>query len=77
MRKYFLQLVLVYKYLCFGDPNWIAYVCGVSWWRVLGESVSINGVCAEIQTKHINTLCGQNLEFVNDKQAVYIVTTGL
>jgi hypothetical protein len=24
-------------------------------------------VCSEIHTKHINTLCGQNAEFVNVK----------
>jgi hypothetical protein len=24
-------------------------------------------VCSEIHTKHINTLCGQNVEFVNVK----------
>ena len=34
-------------------------------------------VCSEIHTKHINTLCGQNVEFVNVKLAVHIVTTGL
>jgi hypothetical protein len=27
----------------------------------------IIGVCSEIQTKHINTLCGQKVEFVNVK----------
>jgi hypothetical protein len=27
----------------------------------------ISAVCSEIQTKHINTLCGQNVEFVNVK----------
>jgi hypothetical protein len=27
----------------------------------------INAVSAEIHTKHINTLCGQNVEFVNVK----------
>jgi hypothetical protein len=25
----------------------------------------IIAVCAEIRTKHINTLCGQNVEFLN------------
>jgi len=34
-------------------------------------------VCSEIQSKHINTLCGQNLELLKVKLAVYIVTTGL
>ena len=37
----------------------------------------IMAVCSEIHTKHINTLCGQNVEFVNVKLVVYIVTTGL
>jgi len=27
----------------------------------------IIAVCSQIHTKHINTLCGQNLEFVNVK----------
>jgi hypothetical protein len=32
---------------------------------VLVESRSIDVVCSEIQTKHINTLCGQKVEFLN------------
>jgi len=27
-------------------------------------------VCSQIHTKHINTLCGQNVEFVNVKFSV-------
>ena len=27
----------------------------------------IIAVCSEIHTKHINTLCGQNVELLNDK----------
>jgi hypothetical protein len=27
----------------------------------------IIAVCSEIHTKHINTLCGQNVEFMNAK----------
>ena len=34
-------------------------------------------VCSEIHTKHINTVCGQNVELLNVKLAVHIVTTGL
>jgi len=30
--------------------------------------------CSEIHTKHINTVCGQNVEFVNVKLVVHIVT---
>jgi len=37
----------------------------------------IMAVCSEIHTKHINTLCGQNVELLNVKPAVHIVTTGL
>jgi len=34
-------------------------------------------VCSQIHTKHLNTLCGQNLELLNVKLVVHIVTTGL
>jgi len=37
----------------------------------------IMAVCSEIQTKHKNTLCGQNVLLLNVKLAVHIVTTGL
>jgi hypothetical protein len=32
-------------------------------------------VCSQIHTKHINTLCGQNVELFNVKLVVHIVTT--
>ena len=32
-------------------------------------------VCSQIHTKHINTLCGQNVEFLDVKLVVHIVTT--
>jgi len=34
-------------------------------------------VCSQIHTKHINTVCGQNVELLNVKLAVHIVTNGL
>jgi len=37
----------------------------------------IIAVCSEIHTEHINALCGQNVELVNVKVVVHIVTTGL
>ena len=37
----------------------------------------IIAVCSEIHTKHINTLCGLNVEFVNVNLVVHIVTAGL
>ena len=37
----------------------------------------IIAVCSQIHTKHINTLCGQNVELLNVKLAVYKVTAGL
>jgi hypothetical protein len=35
----------------------------------------IIAVCSQIHTKHINTLCGQNVGLWNVKLAVHIVTT--
>ena len=37
----------------------------------------IIAVCSQIHTKHINTLCWQNVELLNVKLAVHTVTTGL
>ena len=34
-------------------------------------------VCSEFHTKHINTVCGQNVELSNVKLVVQIITTGL
>jgi hypothetical protein len=33
--------------------------------------------CSQIQTKHINTPCGPNIELLNVKLVVNIVTTDL
>ena len=35
----------------------------------------IMAVCSEIHTKHINTLRGQNVELLNGKLVIHIVTT--
>ena len=37
----------------------------------------IIAVCSQIHTKHINILCGQNVELLNVKFVVRIVTNGL
>ena len=37
----------------------------------------IIAVCSQIHTKHVNTLCGQNVALLNVKLAVHIVTTDL
>ena len=37
----------------------------------------IIAVCSQIHTKHTNTLCGLNVELLNVKLAVHIVTTVL
>ena len=37
----------------------------------------IFAVFSEIHTNHVNTLCGQNVEFLNVKLVVHIVTIGL
>jgi len=34
-------------------------------------------VCSHMHTKHINTLCVPNVEMLNIKLVVHIVTTGL
>jgi hypothetical protein len=34
-------------------------------------------VCSQTHTKHKNTVCGQNVELLNVKLTVHIVTTGL
>jgi len=36
----------------------------------------IIAVCSQIHTKHIKTLCGENVELLNVKLVVHIVTTG-
>jgi hypothetical protein len=37
----------------------------------------IIALCSQIHTKHTNTLCGQNVELLNVKLAVHIVTNVL
>ena len=37
----------------------------------------IIAVCYQTHKKHINTLCVQNVGFLNVKLVVYIVTTGV
>jgi hypothetical protein len=36
----------------------------------------IIAVCSQIHTKHINTLYGLNVQLLNVKLAIHIVTTG-
>ena len=67
-----------------------SYICSYSPYRAVNtlrlcyrkESVNVvwgNISCFffQIHTKHINTLCGQNVEMLNVKLVVHIVTTGL
>jgi hypothetical protein len=37
----------------------------------------IIAVCSQIHTKHINTLCGQNIPLFKVKLTVHIVTTAI
>jgi len=37
----------------------------------------IIAVCSQIHTKHVNTRCGQNVELLNVKLAVHILTIGV
>jgi len=34
-------------------------------------------VCSQVHTKHINTLFGRNVDLLNVKLAVHLMTTGL
>jgi len=36
----------------------------------------ITAVCSQLHTKHINTLCRQNVQLLNVKLLVHLVTTG-
>jgi len=37
----------------------------------------IIAVCSQIRTKHIYTLCGQNVELSNVELLIHVLTTGL
>jgi len=37
----------------------------------------IIAVCSQIHTKYLNTLCEQNVELLNVKLLVHVITTGL
>jgi len=37
----------------------------------------IIAVCSELHTKHTNTVCGQDVDLLNVKLTVHIVTTGV
>ena len=37
----------------------------------------IIAVCSETHTKHVNTVCGQNVELLNVKLTIHIVTIEL
>ena len=37
----------------------------------------IIAVCSQIHIKHINTLCGQNVELLSVELVVHIVTIGI
>ena len=37
----------------------------------------IIAVCFEVHSKHLNAVCGQDVELLNVKLVVHILTTGL
>jgi len=51
-----------------------SYVIKTNQLMVCREIISVS---SQIHTKHINTLCGQNVVLLNVKLVVHIVTTGL
>jgi hypothetical protein len=50
----------------------VKYVIEISQLILYTEIIA---VCSQIHTKHTNTRCGQNVELVNVKLVVHIVTT--
>jgi hypothetical protein len=73
--------LLYTRYLCYASKSQSAY--GIFVLRVrnflrdgpLMLYSEINAVCSENHTKHVSTLCGQNVELLNVKLVVHIVTT--
>jgi hypothetical protein len=55
--------------------QWLLYVPPSSSELILCKEIIT--IYIAIHTKHINTLCGKNAEFVNVKLVVHIVTTGI
>jgi len=50
----------------------------INWLVCITETECVYcAVCSEIHTEYINTLCGQNLELMNVKLVVHIVTNGI
>jgi hypothetical protein len=65
-----------------GEPSKEDMLCRMSgsYGRILlrcGFFVYGNNRCSQIHTIYINTLCGQNVELLNVKLMVHLVTTGL
>ena len=56
--------------------QWTLYVLVIKTSQLMLYS-EIIAVCSQIHTKHINTPRGQNVELLNVKLMVHIVTTGL
>ena len=61
--------------------NWLVCITEISISVVKTSQLvlcrEIIAVCSQIHTKHINTQCGQNVEMLNVKLVVRIVTNGL
>ena len=68
------NLSYVSRFSPYREVNRLVWVIKTSQLMLYRE---IMAVCSEIHTKHINALCGQNVELLNVKLAVHIVTTGL
>ena len=68
------QIYNIYLYVQTVPPSKHSSVIKTSQLMLYREIIA---VCSLIHTKHINTLCGQNVELLNVKLAVHIVTTGL
>ena len=76
LRETIVQLTClrgIYWTVCF-VPRSILKVSAIDMLRLCSEIIA---VCSQCHTKHINTLCGQNVELLNIKPVVHMVTTGV
>jgi hypothetical protein len=68
--------ILIFKYTSVPRSKHSFWIIKTSHLMLCREIIA---VCFEVHTKHINALCGQNVELLNVKLAVHrpVVATGL
>jgi len=68
--------IYIYIYIYIGNVRIRSLPCVWVWFSIALPVLfrQIVAVCSQIHTKHINTLCGQNVGLLNVKLAVLILT---